>query len=52
MKTKADLEREAQRLIEAGQMPTLEELIKAISETREKYRPLIIAARKMDEHEN
>jgi len=40
------LEAEAQRLIDAGQMPSLEELLQAIAETRAKYAPLIHAARK------
>lgn len=43
------LEAEAQRLIREGKMPTLEELSDVIAEVREKYRPLILAARKMNE---
>ena len=42
----SDLEREAQRLIDAGQMPSLEELLQVISEARAECAPLIIAARK------
>ncbi len=52
MKTKADLEREALRLIETGQMPSFEELIKTISETREKYREQILTARRNGDGEN
>jgi hypothetical protein len=37
---------EAQRLIDAGQMPPLEKLLQAIAETREQYRDRILAARK------
>jgi hypothetical protein len=37
---------EQQRLIETGQMPTLEQLLSAIAEVKEKYRPLILAARR------
>jgi len=42
----SELEAEAQRLIDAGQMPSLEELLQAIAETRAKYAPVILAARK------
>ena len=47
----SELEAEAQRLIREGKMPTLEELSAVIAEVREKYRPLILAARKMNEDE-
>ena len=47
----SDLEAEAQRLIATGQMPSFEELVKAIAETREKYKPLILAARKMGDED-
>jgi len=43
------LEAEAQRLIHEGNMPTFEDLSAIIAEIREKYRPLIIAARKLNE---
>ena len=33
-------------LIRTGRMPSLDQVVAAIEETREKYRPLIIAARK------
>jgi hypothetical protein len=36
----------AQRLIAEGKMPSFEELVAVIAEVREKYRPLILAARK------
>jgi len=42
----SELEAEAHRLIREGQMPTLDELLTAIAELREKYAPLIVAARK------
>lgn len=45
----SELEAEAQRLIREGKMPTLEELSDMIAEVRQKYRPLILAARKMNE---
>ena len=40
------LRREAERLIAAGSMPSLAEVLSAVAEVREKYRPLILAARK------
>lgn len=46
------LEAEAQHLIREGKMPSLEELVAAISETREKYRERILAARKNEDGEN
>jgi len=45
----SELEAEAQFLIREGKMPSFEELIKAIAETREKYRDQILAARKTGE---
>jgi hypothetical protein len=45
-KDRRKLEREAQRLIAEGKMPSFEELVAVIAEVREKYRPLILAARK------
>jgi len=42
----SELEAEAQRLIREGKMPSLEELLHAIAETRAKYAPLMLAARK------
>jgi hypothetical protein len=41
-----DLEREAQRLIDVGQMPSPEELLRVIAETRGEYRDKILAARR------
>lgn len=49
--TNANLEREALRLIAEGRMPTFEELVKVTAETREKYKPLILAARKMKDED-
>jgi hypothetical protein len=37
----SDLRAEAQRLIAAGKMPPLEEVLKHVAETREKYAPKI-----------
>ena len=45
----SELEREAQRLVVEGKMPSLEELLSVISETRKKYAPLIVAARNQAE---
>jgi hypothetical protein len=41
----SDLDREAQRLIDSGQMPTLERLLNAVAQVREKYRDKILTAR-------
>jgi hypothetical protein len=38
----SDLDREAQRLIDSGQMPTLEQLLSAVAQVREKYRDQIL----------
>ena len=48
-KDRRKLEREAQRLIAEGKMPSFEELSAVIAEVREKYREQILAARKMRE---
>ena len=42
-----DLRAEAQRLIAAGRMPSPDELLGAVASARRKYRPQIIAARKL-----
>ena len=42
---RSELDREAQRLIESGQMPSLEQLLTAVAQVREKYREKILAAR-------
>src|SRR5712692_7424489 len=39
------LEREAEKLIREGRMPTLDEVLQAVFETRRKFVPLIRAAR-------
>jgi hypothetical protein len=44
-----ELEAEAQRLIREGKMPSLERLLTVVAQVREEYRPLIIAARKLNE---
>ena len=44
--TPSSLRRQAQELIAAGKMPSLAELLSAVAEVREEYRPLILAARK------
>jgi hypothetical protein len=41
----SDLDREAQRLIDDGKMPSLEQLLTAVVQVREKYREKILAAR-------
>jgi hypothetical protein len=43
----SDLRAEAQRLIESGEMPSLERLLAAVAHTREKYREKMIAARRL-----
>jgi|HubBroStandDraft_4_1064222.scaffolds.fasta_scaffold3388424_1 hypothetical protein len=40
------LRREAERLIAAGEMPSLAELLSVVAEVREKYRPKLLAARR------
>jgi len=42
----SDLKREADRLIQAGEMPTLDELLDAVEAVRERYRAQILRARK------
>jgi hypothetical protein len=42
----SDLKREAERLIQAGEMPTLDELLDAVEAVRERYRAQILRARK------
>jgi len=44
--TPTDLRVEAQRLIAAGRMPSLDQLLEAVADTRVEYRDQIIAARK------
>jgi hypothetical protein len=48
--TPRELEAEAQRLIAAGDMPGLEELLTVIGEIREKYRLKILDARAMGDN--
>ena len=43
--TPSDLRKQAQRLIESCQMPTFNELLQAVIETRRKYVTQILAAR-------
>lgn len=43
------LRREAERLIAAGEMPSLAELLSVVAEVRRKYADKIIAARKDSE---
>jgi hypothetical protein len=43
--TISDLKAEAERLHAAGKMPSLEDVLSAVSEAREKYAPKIIKAR-------
>lgn len=39
--TPSDLKNEAQRLVAAGKMPKLEDILGAVAEAREKYKPLL-----------
>jgi hypothetical protein len=39
--TPSDLRAEAQRLVAAGKMPKLEDLLQSVAETRSKYKPLL-----------
>jgi uncharacterized damage-inducible protein DinB len=41
-----DLKAEAERMVAAGEMPSLEEVLKAIAEVRKEYRQKILDARK------
>ena len=43
--TASDLRRQADALIAAGRMPSLETLLTAVAEARMKYAPLILAER-------
>jgi len=43
--TPSDLRKQAQQLIESCQMPTFNELLQAVIETRRKYVTQILAAR-------
>lgn len=43
--TPTELREQAQQLIESGRMPSLDEVLKAVSEARRKYVPQILAAR-------
>jgi hypothetical protein len=42
----SDFQKEVERLIAAGQMPSLERLLEVIAETRAEYRAKILAARR------
>jgi hypothetical protein len=44
--TPSDLRSEAQRLIAAGKMPSLEEVLGTVANTRKKYTPQIKEAQK------
>ncbi len=41
----------AEELIRNGKMPSLDQVVVAINETRRKYRPLILAARQKESDE-
>jgi hypothetical protein len=47
--TFADLQAEAERLIATGEMPSLQQVLEAVAETRREYADKIIAARKESE---
>lgn len=40
-----DFQKEVERLHASGKLPSLDELLKAVGETRQKYAPKIIKAR-------
>jgi hypothetical protein len=42
----AEMRQRAEKMIADGTMPPLEQVLKAVAETRAKYAPLILAARK------
>lgn len=44
------MRRRAEAMIQAGTMPPLEKVLQALQETRAKYLPLILAARKKKKH--
>jgi hypothetical protein len=44
----SDLRRQAQELIQSGQMPPLEDVLGAVAEARAKYKPLIEKSREED----
>jgi hypothetical protein len=46
--TPSDIRAEAQRLLAAGKMPPLEQLLEHVAEAREKYKPQIKEARNAD----
>ncbi len=43
--TPSDLRKQADELIAAGKMPSLDAVLNAVAETREKFVPLILKAR-------
>lgn len=47
----SDLEAETQRLIEFGQMPSLDQVLAAVAEARHKYASLIVKARQGTEND-
>lgn len=42
----SDLRRQVEEMILQGRMPSLEAVLQALAETREKYAPLILQARR------
>jgi hypothetical protein len=50
--TPSDLRDEAERLIAAGKMPPLEEVLKHVADAREKYAPQIKSSRENVDGEN
>lgn len=47
-----EFQAEAERLHAAGKLPSLEDLLGAVSETRKEYAPKILAARKEGQDED
>jgi hypothetical protein len=48
----SDLRQQAEELIRAGMMPSLEEVLKAVAEVREKYVPQINASRRQSKRKS
>ena len=48
-RTNSDLEKEVARMVKEGTMPSLDEVLKAVGDTRAKYQDAILDARKDSE---
>jgi hypothetical protein len=47
--TVSDLRKQAEEMLKNGTMPSLDTVLQAVAETREKYLPKILKAREEDE---